>query len=230
MKIYARIQAFFNTLFRTPTPTLQQMDYDNYWQSRGHSGMRPRYEVFASLIEANSTVLDLGCGEGAFLRYLAQQRNVQGTGIDISEVAVSLARERGVNASVADITAPDFSLDTVYDYIVMSEVIEHLAEPEHVLRKIRGNFRQTLLLSVPNIGYYRHRLRLMFGRFPVQWAYHPAEHLRYWTIIDFKLWLKELGYKPSHIIASDGTRFRFLYRGWPNLFGNQIVYQVHRAP
>jgi len=46
------------------------------------------------------------------------------------EVAVEKARQRGMNAVVQDVAVPNFSVDSQYDYVMVSEVIEHLINPE----------------------------------------------------------------------------------------------------
>lgn len=205
------------------TPDLERMDYDDYWKIKKFD-FAPRYEVFASLIEPGSTVLDIGCGNGANLRHLAKAKGVSGEGVDISEVAVKRALADGVKARVADASSPGFSLDGPYDYIIISEVLEHIPNPEDLLAKVRGKYRKGLILSVPNIGHYMHRLRLLFGHFPVQWAYHPAEHLRFWTISDFRLWLERQGLETLAFLPHSG--FVFLHAIWPNLFADSSVFMV----
>ena len=205
---------------RTKKMSLASIDYADYWHIRGLHAFQPRFQIFADAIDSGATVLDIGCGDGSLLEYLAGTRGIRGYGVDVSEEAVRLAKTRGVDATVANILHWD--LEQKYDYIILSEVLEHLINPERVIVKVRDHFRQRLLISIPNIGYYRHRLRLMFGRFPVQWEWHPAEHLRYWTVTDFVEWLSELGLQVVSLQASNGLPLLFRY--FPNLFGDQIVF------
>jgi len=208
---------------KTQKMTLSHMDYDHYWRVRGLHTFQPRYQIMAEVIEPSSTVLDIGCGEGLLLEYLTETRGISGCGVDIAPEAVKLARARGVEAEVADIL--HWEIKQEYDYIILSEVLEHLANPEEVIAKVRERFRKALLVSVPNIGYYKHRLRLLLGRFPLQWEWHPAEHLRFWTVIDFVEWVGELGLEVVDVRSSNG--FPLLHRYLPNLFGNQVVFVIH---
>jgi methionine biosynthesis protein MetW len=198
------------------------MDYDEYWRVRGFHTLQPRYRIMAEVIEPGSTVLDLGCGEGMLLQYLAETRDTSGYGVDVSQEAVKLARERGIQAEVADITS--WQIDQAYDYIILSEVLEHLVNPEEVISKVHRRFRKALIVSIPNIGYYPHRLRLLLGRFPLQWVLHPAEHLRYWTVTDFVEWIDQFGLQAVDVRSSNG--FPILDRLWPNLFSNQVVFVI----
>jgi len=206
------------------TPEIRRMDYDDYWKVKGDFTHSPRYDIFAGLIDRGASVLDIGCGNGANLRHLAASREVQGEGLDVSEVAVARAREAGVKARVADASSPAFVLDRKYDYIIISEVLEHISNPEDLIEKVRGNFTKGLILSLPNIGHYMFRLRLLFGHFPIQWAYHPAEHLRFWTISDFKLWLGRLGLETA--VFNPHSGFPLLHSLWPNLFCDSAVFLV----
>ena len=212
------------TYIRQPQKlSISSLDYDHYWRVRGPHTFQPRYRIIAEVVEPDATVLDIGCGEGLLLQYLSEVKGIVGYGIDVSEEAVRLAQARGVQAEVADIFHWDATQD--YDYIILSEVLEHLPNPEEVVIKVRNRFRKALLVSIPNIGYYPHRLRLLLGRFPIQWGWHPAEHLRFWTVLDFVEWIQELGLTVADVRPSNG--FPGLYRLWPNLFGNQVVFVIH---
>jgi methionine biosynthesis protein MetW len=207
-------------LHKSPKMRLTQMDYEDYWKLRGRHSFQPRYEIMARMIEPGASVLDIGCGDGFLLEYLARLKKVQGYGVDISVEAITMAKERKVKAEAVNIF--EWESDQVYDYIIISEFIEHVPNPEDLIRKLRKGCRKAFLISVPNIGYYQHRLRLLFGRFPVQWVIHPAEHLRFWTVIDFQEWARQLGLEVIEVQSSNGIPF--IHRYLPNLFGNQIVF------
>jgi len=204
---------------------IEVLDYERYWSLLGEGRVAERFHIFADLIEDGTSVLDVGCGSGVFLQFLAQnKKNVKGFGIDVSAEAVRRAREKGVDSAVVDVADAEFQLNGVYDYIVLSEILEHIPNPEEVMLKLRGNFRRALLISIPNIGYYPYRLRLLRGSFPLHWGLHPGEHLRYWTVSDFLFWADQLGFRVEKVIASNG--FPYLARWWPNLLGNQVVFVV----
>jgi methionine biosynthesis protein MetW len=197
------------------------MNYDDYWRVRGDHQVVARFPIIAKHLNRGETLLDIGCGEGTGIAYLTARAGVVGVGLDISSVAVEMARSKGVDARVADVMAPDFAPDRTFDTILISEVLEHIAEPERVLTRVRDHVGKRLILTFPNIGYLPHRLRLLFGGFPVQWGWHPGEHLRFWSLSDFTWWLDQLGYEVVSVRASNGIRGLAAVR--PSLFGNQIV-------
>jgi methionine biosynthesis protein MetW len=221
---WREVNAALTYIWQSPQPALTNLDYNQYWHIRGFHTPQPRYFIMADIIQPHSRVLDIGCGEGLLLEYLSQTRHVYGHGIDISATALKMAATRQVKAFAADIR--HWEVQGVYDYIILSEVIEHLADPEAIVQKLTDHFSQALIISVPNIGYYSHRLRLLFGRFPLQWGWHPAEHLRYWTVIDFVGWVQQFGLCVTQVHSSNG--FPLLHRHWPNLFGNQIVFVIQK--
>lgn len=217
-----RPAAVLQVIFGDFNPTMPSMDYSEYWRRRGEFTYSNRYAIFSKLIVPGSSVLDIGCGEGATLRYLTERNAVRGEGVDISPPAVERARGSGVNASVADASSSGFEIKGEYDYIIISEVIEHIPRPEDLLRKTPGHFRKGLIISIPNTGHYLYRLRLLFGRFPVQWLMHPGEHLRFWTLKDFEAWADWLGF--SIVSRSSNTGFLGLYHLFPGLFADNFVF------
>lgn len=224
-----RVKGVLEHIFRAGfRPSIKSMDYDEYWKIKGPFEFAPRYAVFASLIERGASVLDLGCGNGANLAYLSGKKDVKGRGLDISATAVAEARKKGIEADIADAAAGDFEISGNYDYIIISEMLEHIPRPEDLVRKTLGHFNKGLIISIPNTGHYIHRLRLLFGHFPVQWAYHPGEHLRFWTLDDFSLWLRDLGLEVKAVKTHSG--FVGLHSLWPSLFCDSAVFLAAAAP
>jgi methionine biosynthesis protein MetW len=215
-----------------PSKLLENMDYEAYWQIRQGRPYPPRVYEITPLIESNSSVLDIGCGDGELFRYAKDKvSRLQWEGVDISETALRKSRAAGMLCRQGDISKSDFQIHQTYDYIVISEVLEHIANPEDVLSKARGHFRKSLILTVPNIAYYKHRFRMMGGRFPVQWQWHPSEHIRFWSLVDFDQFLKEQGFPKFRKLSTNGfpyenARSPMWHRLWPNLLAEGAVYVI----
>lgn len=218
------------SLFSYHRPVSLALDYDEYWERKRGSNMGylsafqlDRVETIAQAMPEGVSVLDVGCGDGAILQYLIEHKAVDAHGVDISERAVAHCKAQGLDVRLADVTQPE-ALNALaeYDYIILSEIIEHISTPEDLLDGLRTHVRQAFIISVPNTGYVWHRLRLLLGRFPLQWLAHPGEHLRFWTRVDFLWWAGWLGYRVQAAIPYQGTPF--LKRLWPNLFASGIVY------
>jgi len=225
-----RIRQRWVSLFGYNRPISLAIDYDRYWERKRGSNMGylsafqlDRVKAIAEVMPEGVSVLDVGCGEGTILQYLIEHKAVDAHGVDISERAVAHCRAQGLDVWLADVTRPDV-LDALgeYDYIILSEIIEHLPTPEELLEGLQSHVRQAFIISVPNTGYIWHRLRLLLGRFPLQWLAHPGEHLRFWTHLDFLWWANWLGYRVQAAIPYQGTPG--LKRLWPNLFASGMLY------
>lgn len=198
--------------------------YEKYWNSRNKSSYRPRYNIFSEWITDGASVLDVGCGDGAFLGFLkAQNRKLNLTGVDISEQALSVAKERGFQTFQVDASVSLPFKDKTFDYLVCSEVLEHIANSEDLLKEMRRISRKGVLVSIPNIALWKHRCRLFFlGSFPIQWLLEPREHIRFFSIKDFIKTIKASGFVNRRIEISSGTRI--LKYIWPNLFADQVCF------
>jgi SAM-dependent methyltransferase len=95
------------------------------------------------------SVLDLGCAAGNYCRALSE-RGFDVKGADINPKYVELARQRGVDAYLAQdrVPLPDKSFDTV----LLFEVLEHVPEPAETLAEARRLARKNVLISVPHSG------------------------------------------------------------------------------
>lgn len=208
------------------------VDYDKYWETRGRN-IRPvlsdwqkkRADIVLKTIEKNSSVLDLGCGEGAFIKYLEEKAGIKGVGVDSSDKILDQAKSIGVSTIKMDITDLN-SLNSLaeFDYITGFEIIEHLSCPEGLLNCLRGKARKAMFFSIPNTGYYAHRLRLLFGKFPLQWATHPGEHLRFWTMSDIKWWLTSSDFYIESLELYEGIPL--LNKIFPSLFAQGIIFKI----
>lgn len=233
--LYVLKEAWLN-LFRYPVSVLknEHVDYDTYWgDKRSESAgkiklgklthwQRLRADMALSYMpksDVSLTVLDVGCGDGGVLAYLREHAPVTRViGVDISEQALIKARELGIETirSQHD-PLKNIPLSLSADYVCMFEVLEHMINPEAQLRAMTDLATRGVFFSFPNTGYIEHRLRLLFGRFPLQWVAHPSEHVRFWTYQDLVWWLKALGYREYQIHVYKGVPV--LNKLWPSLFG-----------
>jgi hypothetical protein len=146
--------------------------------------------------------------------------------MDISHIACRLASEKGIEVVQADISCEDTSIPGA-DYIIISQVLEHLPNPESLLLRLKGKFVKRVLVDVPNTGVVSDRLRLLFGRFPKQWVLHPAEHLRFWTVRDFHSMCHQIGYAVERFSGIYDPSFDTLMPLWkmsPGLFARYVLY------
>ena len=125
-------------------------------------------DIISQMIEPESRVLDLGCGSGELLTRLSEASGVQGVGVDIDIHHVIKVIERGHDIFQADIDGGLSMIpDGAYDYAILSETLQAVRKPHLVLNEMLRVAKQGLV-SFPNLGNWRNRLRLsMQGRMPM---------------------------------------------------------------
>lgn len=224
-------------LFRYPVYKLEhfKVDYDAYWVDKRGEGLgklshwqKQRADLALKHLphDKSVSVVDVGCGDGAVLAYLKKRASLgRIIGMDVSSTALVKARAQGVETILVgnDLVAGIEVLPQI-DYAILFEVLEHVPESEKFLQAVLAKTRYGVFFSFPNTGYLLHRLRFLFGRFPVQWRLHPSEHVRFWTYYDLMWWLKALGLTHYNIHTYEGVPF--LNKLWPSLFAQGLLVYV----
>ena len=206
------------------------IDYETYWEAKfaNHgsemsSWRLRRIEAIANIIDPGASVLDIGAGDGGMMKHLVERRQVRGLCVDISQQAVDYCRQQGLAAECVDVNEPGAAAGLgQFDHVMLLELIEHLPSPELLLETLRPIVRRSFIISIPNTGYFRHRLRLAMGRFPLQWVTNPGEHLRFWTLTDFRWWAHQLGYRLVAAVPYEGTPLLRLL--WPSMYAAGFIY------
>jgi 2-polyprenyl-3-methyl-5-hydroxy-6-metoxy-1,4-benzoquinol methylase len=143
-----------------------------------------------SLPRQGAALLDVGCGNGQFLRQ-ATARGWRARGIDVDTYGVAVARGGGNDARVATLEDVDPG-ELRYDAITLMHVIEHLHRPEAALRRVYELLRPGGMawLATPNIRALGHR---MFGAGWV--ALDPPRHLVLFTGAALEVALRAAGFE-----------------------------------
>ena len=146
--------------------------------------------LIAEMVAQDSRVLDVGCGDGALLQLLADTKNVDGRGIEVTRERVNACVARGLSViqGDADRDLADYP-DDAFDYAILSLTIQATRQPRSVLEQLLRIGRRAIV-SFPNFGHWQVRARLLLtGRMPVTenlpeaWYVSPNAHLC--TIKDF---------------------------------------------
>jgi SAM-dependent methyltransferase len=175
-------------------------------------------------------VLDLGCGPA----YLAKiiKRDLPKTtvdGFDFSSVAMEHARQNLNRYWQLDIDKTDIPVsDETYDAVVCLEFIEHIYDIQHGLTEIKRVLKKSgkVLISVPNLAYWRYRLQLLLGQVP-----HPEvndeRHLHMFNFSTLRDRLSQAGLKVRRCWGY-GRRLPILAHNCPKLFSSTIFVEASR--
>jgi methionine biosynthesis protein MetW len=111
------------------------------------------------------SVLDLGCGDGMLLAEIAK-KGATCTGIDLSEKTAALARERGVDCRVHDLTEKLPFPDNSFEHVILLDVLEHVYYPGDVLREAARVSSMYVYISTPNFVSLPARIQVLCGKVP----------------------------------------------------------------
>jgi methionine biosynthesis protein MetW len=131
------------------------------------AAQREDFREILRIVRPGSRVLDVGCGEGALLELLGQDKGVDGRGLEISPggVAACLARGLSVVQGDADHDLDDFPTGA-FHYAVLSQTLQAVRSPRHVLDELL-RIADRAIVSFPNFGHWRVRWSLFSrGRMP----------------------------------------------------------------
>ena len=188
--------------------------------------------LIAEMIEPQSRVLDIGCGDGALLAYLSRHKRVDGRGIELSQSGVNACVGHGLSVIQGD---ADRDLEAyppgAFDFVVLSQTLQATRQPRKVIEALVRIGRRAIV-SFPNFGFWRIRLLLLMrGRMPVSdcltypWYETPNIHLC--TIRDFIALCDEMRVRVERSVTLDrhGQPFSLDPRGrLANLLAEQGIF------
>ena len=231
-----------------------EKDSGRFWDpSKGMVGRD--LDVYPLLDGLSGKLIEYGCGSGSLLLGLAgEDRFTECIGVDISEKALAGIDQawRGTPGTDTDKLKlmtplsdklPDIA-DKSLDVIICVATIEHVLDPYIVLDELHRIAKSdaTLICSVPNYAYLKHRIQLLFGAQPRTGTDEPVEnwreegwdgmHLHTFTQSSFTILLKDCGWLPSRWMGC-GTRFNSIGLGhfrrrFPGLLSGELIVACHK--
>jgi len=189
---------------------------------------RGDYGLISEIVEPGSCVLDLGCGEGELLAWLAEHKGVDARGVEISPAKLQKAIAKGVSAYQGDIETclADYP-DKAFDYVLLSQTLQEIRNPLEVMRNILRVSRRAIV-AFPNFGHFTVRLAHLFtGRaprtklFPYDWYDSPNIH--FLTVDDFEILAARQNWQVERRYFLSGTRE---IKAFPNLMAEVAVFVV----
>jgi homoserine O-acetyltransferase len=190
--------------------------------------VRLDYDVIESLIEPDSTVLDIGCGDGELLANLIADKNIKGKGIELEQDLVLTCVNRGLPIIQHDIELglENFA-DKSYDYVILSQTVQTIKNTEFVFNELL-RVGKKVIVSFPNFAHWRCRAQLsLAGKAPVTkqlpFEWHNSPNIHCLSLKDFEMFCRKLAVKVQKKIPLIKTRLVPVKLA-PNLFAEQVIY------
>ena len=152
--------------------------------------MKQEFKIISGLIEKNTRVLDVGCGDGILMEYLKYNKEIDIRGIEISKDNVQKCLSKGLTVIEGDaekdlLQFPDGS----FDFVILSQTLQAFLNPEIVINELLRVGKKAIV-TIPNFGFWKVRLHLLIkGTMPItknlpdEWYNTPNLHMC--TIKDF---------------------------------------------
>jgi len=152
--------------------------------------MKQEFKIIANIIEKNTRVLDVGCGDGTLMEFLQDNKKIDIRGIEISKENVQKCIGKGLTVIEGD-AEKDLSQfpNESFDFVILSQTLQAFLNPEKVISELLRVGKKAIV-TIPNFGYWKVRLHLLIkGTMPItrtlpdQWYNTPNLHMC--TIQDF---------------------------------------------
>jgi len=201
------------------------------------------------LVSPGQRVLEVGPGSGVICGYLTAHKGCTVTAVEINLQAAALAAaqcRRVITGSIEDeAVVRQAAAGGPFDAIVCADVLEHLADPWAVLRRLRNLLAPggAVLASLPNVAHWSVRFRLLFGQFEyADGLLRDRTHLRFFTLASARRLFHDCGYRLTYehvcwVALPPDRLWRLLpplrrlvnstlVRLWPGLHGHQFVFRA----
>jgi methionine biosynthesis protein MetW len=181
--------------------------------------------AIVSIVPTNSSVLDLGCGDGALLARLVAEKSVNARGVELIEANVRACIAKGLSVRQGNIEEglADYR-DKAFDYVILSQTLAYLDYPQPVVEEMLrvGHYA---IISFDNSAYWRWRLGNVRGQVMSEPLCEGGPRARTITLKQFEAFAKHLGATVTQaVFVSRSYRPKTL----ATLLAREAVYVIER--
>jgi len=152
--------------------------------------MKQEFKIISDLVEKNTRVLDVGCGDGTLIEFLKNNKKIDARGIEISKNNSQKCVSKGLSVIEGDAEKDLYQFpDGSFDFVILSQTLQAFLNPEIVIQELLRVGKKAIV-TIPNFGFWKVRLHLLIKgtmpitkNLPAEWYNTPNLHMC--TIKDF---------------------------------------------
>ena len=168
--------------------------------------MKQEFKIISNLIDKNTRVLDVGCGDGTLMEYLKDIKKIDIRGIEISKNNVQKCLSKGLTVIEGDAEKNLMQFpDSSFDFVILSQTLQAFLTPEIVIKELLRVGKKAVV-TIPNFGFWKIRLHLLLKgtmqitkNLPDEWYNTPNLHMC--TLKDFYNFCENRNIKLDQSIA-----------------------------
>ena len=198
------------------------------------NNLRKDLNLIANLIEDNSKIIDLGCGDGELLDFLNKNKNAKIQGLEIDQKKVNKCVAKGLSVIQGD-ADKDLSLypEKSFEYVILSQTIQATLEPKKILYELT-RIGEKVIVSIPNFGFWKVRLDLLFkGKMPItrklNSTWFDTDNIHLCTILDFLELCDQLNLTVKQTVTITSKKQK-KFTGKPsikeNIFAEEAIFLI----
>ena len=194
--------------------------------------LRKDWKLIESLIDFNSRILDIGCGEASLIAQLEKNIKAKTSGIEIDPELTRKAIAEGHNVvqGNAEKDLEQYSNQS-FDYVILSQTLQAMVRPRELLQELL-RIGGKAIVSFPNFGHWRIRIQLLLtGKMPITkglpFAWYETPNIHFFTIKDFQDLCKKSNIIIEKSIALTSAGKQFEISSGPfgaNLFTSEAIF------
>ena len=198
--------------------------------------IRKDWNLIESMIDYNSTILDIGCGEGDLIKQLTKSKNANTRGIEIDGNLVRNAIGTGLSVVQGNAEKDLFQYsDLSFDYVILSQTLQAMYNPKLVLLELL-RIGTKAIVSFPNFAHWNIRFKLLFkGKMPVTdelpYTWYETPNIHFFTLRDFQEMCSSsnIYIERSIGLTSKGKQFEINYKSpIANLITSEAIFLLSK--
>jgi methionine biosynthesis protein MetW len=178
-------------------------------------------------VDSETKVLDLGCADGTLLKFLKQQKNINGYGIEIDPSNIEKGIKNKINIIQMNLEdGLSVFNDQFFDTVILSQTLQAMVNIDKIMDEMK-RVGKNIIVSFPNFGFWKNRFQILNGKMPKsadlphEWFNTPNIHLC--TIKDFEDLCAKKGLAiTNQLFLTDNHPIKY----FSNLRGSLGIFQL----